>query len=299
MKLYKLVPTHTRWLKLGVLLLGVCCYTSLHAEAPAPLQIAIVNSTSIDPDDPASYYEQLLKLALEKTRKTDGDFVIVHKPNAEGVGRVRAMLVANTGIDVIWSSVTDERREAMQVVPFNLLRGLNDYRILLIRKGDQQKFSAIKNLNDLRHLSAGSGQHWNDTQVLRANDIKVVTSIAYAALFKMLAAERFDFIVCGMHEIDFATKNFGNLGLQPEQTLMLHYDKPTHYSFFVNKGNHLLADRILRGLKMADADGSFEQTFNRFARFQQRLEETKTSNRTRLELKNPTTDQHFDEHPQR
>jgi hypothetical protein len=139
-------------------------------------------------------------------------------------------------------------------------------------------------------MTAGSGQHWNDTQVLRANDIPVITSIAYAALFKMLAAERFDFIACGMHEIDFATKHFSNLGLTPEQTLLLHYDKPTQYSFFVNKGNHMLADRILRGLIMAETDGSFEQSFRQFARFKQRRDEIKTSNRLRLELKNPTSD---------
>ncbi len=275
----------------AALLSAIALHTPAHAEATAPLQITIVNPPNTDPDDPATYYEQVLKLALEKTRKTDGDFVITHKPNAEGVGRVRAMLVANTGIDVIWSSVTNERKEAMQVVPFNLLRGLNDYRVLLIRKNSQQKFSTIKSINDLRRMTAGSGQHWNDTQVMRANDIPVITSIAYAALFKMLAAERFDFIACGMHEIDFANKNFGELGLEPEQTLMLHYNKPTHYSFFVNKGNHQLADRILRGLKLAEADGSFEQTFNQFAKFKQRLEETKTSSRVRLELKNPTSDQ--------
>lgn len=291
MKLHNFIFIAIRYLTATALLSGIALHAPAHAETSAPLQISIVNPPITDPDDPATYYEQLLKLALEKTRKTDGDFIIVHKPNAEGVGRVRAMLVANTGIDVIWSSVTAERKEAMQVVPFNLLRGLNDYRILLIRKNSQQKFSAIKSLNDLRHISAGSGQHWNDTQVLRANDIPVITSIAYAALFKMLAAERFDFIVCGMHEIDFATKRFGELGLMPEQTLMLHYDKPTHYSFFVNNGNHLLADRILRGLKQAEADGSFEQTFNQFSKFKQRLEETKTSNRIRLELKNPTSDQ--------
>jgi len=289
MKFYTFKPLLTQCLT--ALLLSMALHAAAHAEAPPPLQISIVNPAITDPDDPATYYEQLLKLALEKTRKTDGDFVIVHKPNAEGVGRVRAMLVANTGIDVIWSSVTNERKEAMQVVPFNLLRGLNDYRVLLIRKNSQPKFATIKSLNDLRRMTAGSGQHWNDTQVMRANDIPVVTSIAYAALFKMLAAERFDFIACGMHEIDFATKNFGELGLGPEQTLMLHYDKPTHYSFFVNKGNHPLADRILRGLKLAEADGSFEQTFNQFAKFKQRLEETKTSNRLRLELKNPTSDQ--------
>jgi hypothetical protein len=201
------------------------------------------------------------------------------------------MLVANAGVDVIWSSVTSERKAAMQVVPFNLLRGLNDYRILFIRKTSQPQFQTIKTLSDLRHFTAGSGQHWNDTQVMRANDITVTTSIAYAPLFKMLAAERFDFITCGLHEIDFANKHFGSLGLMPEPRLMLHYDKPTHYSFFVNKGNPALADRILRGLKLAEADGSFEQTFNQFARFKQRLDETKENHRVMLELINPTSDQ--------
>lgn len=252
-----------------------------------PLTITIVNPATTDPDDPATYYEKLLKLALEKTRTSHGSFVIKHKPNADGVGRVRAMLVANNGFDVIWSSVTAEREAAMRVVPFNLLRGLNDYRILLVHQTRQDNFNVVKNLSDLRQFSAGSGQHWHDTHVLRANNINVTTSIAYEALFKMLAADRFDFIACGMHEIDFAVKTFGPLGLSIEPTLLLHYKTPTNYSFFVNKDNQKLADRILLGLQLAQQDGSFEQVFNEFSHFKQRYSEINNTNRVNIEIVNP------------
>lgn len=255
------------------------------APLPIPLHITIVNPETMIANDPALYYEQLLVLALEKTRTTDGDFVIDHKPNPEGVGRIRAMLTSNTGVDVIWSSVTQERKETMLVIPFNLLRGLNDYRVLLIHKDEQQKFNNIKNLNGLRELTAGGGVHWNDTRVLRANEIQVVTSIIYPSLFKMLAAHRFDFITCGLHEIDFVYDNFGKLGLAIESNLLLHYEQATDYSFFVNKEKPALANRIQRGLALAEADGSFERTFNNFPGFQQHFSEIKNNHRLKIELK--------------
>ena len=76
----------------------------------------------------------------------------------------------------------------------SLVRELNDYRIFLIRKGEQARFRAVRTLADLRRFTAGAGEGWPSTAVLRANGLPVVTSIGFEQLFAMLGAKRFDYM---------------------------------------------------------------------------------------------------------
>jgi hypothetical protein len=256
---------------------------SLQAEV---LRVAISNPENVDPLDAKYYYEQLLRLALEKTRKTDGDFVIVYNPHDGGTERTRAMLVANMGIDVIWGSVTKERENKMRVVPVNLLKNLNNYRVLLIAKGDQGTFDKIKTLDDFRALRAGSGLHWTDTEILKENGIEAITSAHYLGLYKMLAARRFHYVTRGLHDFDFDLSRYRYLGIDLESHLMLHYETPTQYSFFVRQNDADLANRIERGLLKAQKDGSFDALFYQIPSFNQGMLMMKQANRTLIELKN-------------
>lgn len=269
-------------------LLGCLFFISIGNVNAAALEVVISNEKNVSPVDVKYYYEQLLRLALERTRNTDGDFVIVHNPNDGGIDRSRAMLVAGMGINVMWGSVTAARAQAVHVIPVNLLKNLNNYRVLIIRKDDQASFNNIKTLDDLRKLPAGSGLHWTDTSILNDSGIEVVTSANYSGLFKMLAARRFHYISRGLHEYDFDLSQYAYLGLALETKLMLHYDKPTAYSFFVNKANLKLADRIERGLVLAQADGSFDALFDSMPSFKKGMEILNSANRIVIELKNNT-----------
>jgi hypothetical protein len=80
------------------------------------------------------------------------------------------------------------------------------------------------------------------------------------------------------------------LGLIQEETLLLKYDVPIRYSFFVNKNNALLAERLERGLKIAQQDGSFDQLFYQMPSFREGEELLKNSRRTLIEIKNTKVD---------
>lgn len=248
--------------------------------------VAIPGSPNTNKSDPAYFYEQVLNLALEKTRATDGDYAITHNVHGGGIARDRAMLIADAGIQVMWGSATRERQQQLRLIPIDLLKNLNNYRVLLINKDSQDLFAQVKSLEDLRSFSTGSGEHWTDGNIFRDNGFSVVVTSSYSGLFKMLAARRFKFISRGLHEIGSDIAEYKDLGLIQEKTILIKYDPPVRYSFFVNKSNVKLADRIERGLKLAQADGSFDNLFYRIPSFKEGEEILKSSHRKLIEIKN-------------
>jgi len=255
-----------------------------------PLQVRITGNINPANQGPEIFFEKLLRAALENTRSTHGDFVLSHTTHGGGIARDRAMVIAGAGIDVMWGSVTKEREMQMHLISVDLLKGLNNYRVLLINKDTQSKFSKVKTLDDLRKFTVGSGEHWTDGEIFRSNGFTVSATSSYSGLFKMLAARRFNFISRGLYEINNDSSEYKELGLAPEESLLIKYDVPIRYCFFVNKDNEALAERLERGLKIAIEDGTFDRLFYDYPAFKAGEELLKNSHRTLIVLKNTKTD---------
>lgn len=275
------------WRNIFVLIL---MFLSTNYSIADTLQVSITRSSELNSSDPSYFFERLLILALDKTRASDGDYVLVYNNHGGGVARDRAMLIAGAGIDVMWATATKERQQQMLVVPVELLKNLNNYRILLINGEDQPQFNQVKTIADLKKFTLGSGDHWTDGMIFKDNGFNVSVTSNYPGLFKMLAARRFNFISRGLHEIGYDTQTYKNFGLVKEQSLLLKYDVPVQYCFFVKKGNISLADRIERGLKNAQQDGSFDKLFYQMPSFKEGEEALKNSRRLVLELRNTKAD---------
>jgi hypothetical protein len=103
------------------------------------------------------------------------------------------------------------------------------------------------------------------------NGIKVSTTPYYESILKMLAAGRFDYISRGLHEAtgDINLCKMLSCHLAIESSILLQYKTPISYSFYVKKGNLKLADRLSRGLTLANQDGSLLATFNEMKIFRE------------------------------
>lgn len=239
---------------------------------------------SLEPEVTSHFYEQALLLALEKTRHPH-EQIHVDYHTAE-VNRERARLLVKQGVlDIIWSSSNKKRERQLTAVKFNLIRGINEYRLLLIRADDQPTFNQVKSLADLQKLRIGSGIHWSDTEIYRFNGLPLITSYAYDSMFRMLGAKRFDYMARSIQEIDYELEHYGKLGLTVEKNLAIHYPQPIY--FFVNNDNHALAQRIQKGLEMARDDGSLDALFFAIPNFRQAWEQLQQLNRKIIELKVP------------
>lgn len=257
------------------------------ALAGQTLPLIIPAPGSLEPATTGIYYEKALQLALQKTAApTDSsetiNYQISHYPNTVGRERFR-LLVKQGSVDIIWSSSNKQREKEFIPVKVNLLRGINEYRVLLIRANDQARFDKIKTLEDLRKLKIGSGTHWSDTEVYQFNSLPLVTSYAFDTMFRMLAAKRFDYMARSLQEIDHELEKYGQLGLIAEKNLLIHYPQPIY--FFLNKKNHGLAKRIEQGLLLAQADGSLTELFMSIPSFRAAEEKIRHIDRRIIELR--------------
>lgn len=223
------------------------------------------------------YFHEVLELALKKTEASDGSFDISFAAEAISVNRSLADLKNDVNINVMWTTIDKRREEELLPIRISLLRELNNYRIFLIREGDQSRFDQVKSISDLRKLNAGLGSQWPDADVMRNDDFNVITSPTYSSLFKMLTAKRFDYFPRGLYEVWDEAELYKDQGIVIEKNLMLYYQAP--FYFFVNKKNTALAERIERGLNMALADGSFDELFFSVPSYKRGTEEQKNSQR--------------------
>jgi len=220
------------------------------------LRLIIPKPGSLESEVTGRFYEQALQLALTKTGTASEPTQIEYYPNF--INRERARLLVKQGVlDIIWSSSNKKREAELTPVKFNLIRGINEYRRLLIRASDQAQFDQVKNLGDLQKFTIGSGTHWSDTEIYRFNALPMMTSYAYESMFRMLEAKRFDYMARSIQEIHYELEHYGKLGLEVEDSLLIHYPQPIY--FFVH--DQELASRIQHGLELAKADGSLDKLF--------------------------------------
>lgn len=145
-----------------------------------------------------SYFPKLIELALEKTKSSDGEFLIeTASDNTTNLRKVSAMSNSSGAINIMWASMSPELESRLLPIRVSILKGLNSYRVFLIRKEDQVKFHQIHDLADLQQLVAGQGAQWADTSVLIKNGIPVESVVSPEMLFDMLVAKRFDFFSAG------------------------------------------------------------------------------------------------------
>ncbi|HRH77395.1 MAG TPA: transporter substrate-binding domain-containing protein [Cellvibrionaceae bacterium] len=195
--------------------------------------------------------------------------------------------VKNQGLlNLCWTTSDPQIEQELRPIRIPILKGLLGYRILIINKKNQHKFSQVKTLDDLKQFTFGQGKTWTDTKILQANGLKVVTTNKYPGLFHMVDGDRFDAFPRGVNE------PFGELAQRPdlpdlkvEDTILLVYRMP--FYLFVSRDNPKLGNDIETGLNRAVADGSFDKIFYSEPNIKDVLEKANMKNRRIFNLNNP------------
>jgi hypothetical protein len=274
--------TYKNCLHYCLLLLFISHTCGNHTQAREITQIVLppIEKSS---EKTGSFFPRVLELALNKTVASHGPYQISSYPFQLTNSRFISELSRNGAINLMWTMTDPDREKKLRPIKISLLKELNSYRIFLIRKGDEARFSQIKTLEDLRQFRAGQGKSWPDTVILQQNKLPVMTSVHYELLFEMLVANRFDYFPRGLYEIwdEYEIHKKQDLVIEPH--IILYYHAPIY--FFTSKENKALADRIETGLKIAIADGSFDELFYSYKGFRVGEEALKNHSRRLFELK--------------
>lgn len=276
-----MVVTWCLW-RTGLVALLFCCSAKVvWASEESTNNVLIRQSNIADINNEDYYFYRLLELVLRKTDAPNEFTQVKQLPYRLEDRRLRSSLMQGS-VDVLWSPTSAEFERQMLPVKISLLKDLNNYRLFLIRKNEQARFSAVHSLEDLRQLKGGMSPQWIDARIMKYNNLPLVEAVGYSKLFKMLAAKRFDYFSRGLYQIYSEVNFYPEYELQIEKELMLHYQNPVY--FFVNKNNTALAQRLKTGLEIAQRDGSFDELFNSIPRYRWGTEVLQTHKRRVFEL---------------
>ena len=238
------------------------------------------------------YQLELLKAVLNETESSDGPYRlnIVTDTDDWSTPRFRKYLRQGRLINVSWGiqGTRGELNHGIMRIPFPIIKGINGYRVLVIRSGDRNKFKSVRDLEDLRNYVAGQGAGWFDINILEHNKITSVESPLHRNMFSMLSHNRFDFVPLGIIEIEGSLNTYGKdyTDLEIENTLLLYYPFPIYFE--VSENHPELVDRMTLGMKKVTENGTLDKIF--IKHFGEKLNKFVSSERTLIQLENPYYD---------
>jgi len=229
---------------------------------------------------------ELLEMALEKTKEEFGPYKL--RPSKSKMTEPRIKISVKEGsnkVNILWNTPTKENIKHFLPVNFPPRKGILGYRIFIINKKDQDKFSNIKTLEELKKLEVLQGLGWGDVAVFKANNFKVKVGSNYEGLFKMMDLGRVDYFSRGITEAFVEVNNRMDKlkNLKVEESILLYYDWP--YYFLLNKKNTRLKKRLERGFDLAVKDGSRDKHFNKW--YKKYIDQARLKERKIFRIKNP------------
>jgi hypothetical protein len=229
-----------------------------------PTDVVIYQRPEAEGDTRNNYHIELLRIALERTTEKYGAVTLKPSKTVMNELRLMKMLAAGkAGIDVVFRPTSIEDEKLLTPVRIPLDRGLLGYRISLIRKEEQPRFSAVKNVAGLKALRLGQQRDWNDVNIYKHNGFTVVTGSDYEGLFRMLARNRFDYFARGLEEVypEHALYSKTLPQLHVEESIVIHYPFPRYFWVANSTKGASLRRRLTQGLEAMIADGAFNKIF--------------------------------------
>lgn len=232
------------------------------------------------------YSTELLRLALEKTRKEYGDFTMQPIPPRNYARSVKAAVddaYPNLIIETSYEQALIHHAK-LDFINFPMDLGVLGYRVCFINPKLKASGKKMETLEDLRQYTFAHGVGWADTTIFRHNGLKVQEIDNYDGMFLMVIGGRVDFFCRGANEILGEMEQFSQLKeLAIDEQFLLVYPLPRF--FYLNVKNKLAKERIELGLQRAYADGSLQSLWK--ANFQPSLTLVNLDKRKVIRLDNP------------
>ncbi|HDZ8841901.1 TPA: hypothetical protein RUX01_001350 [Aeromonas dhakensis] len=278
------------------MILGLLAGSLLFSPLLPAADIVTYVSPESDRDLRSLYGQQLLQLALEKTRDSFGDYELRPAPSMSRT-RLRQVLQYNLypNLLAIDSFPRPEGSHDLDYVRFPVDLGILGYRICFVSPKQQQAVARVRTLSDLQQFTHGQGRGWQDADILRAAGFKVQEVEGYERLFKLVVRGRVDLFCRGANELLSELDTHKDLGpLMVDQHLALYY--PFVHLFYSHKENQRALRRIRAGLQLAWQDGSLQALW--LKTYQPALAFARLDQRQLFRLDNPLLQGlDFDYHP--
>lgn len=271
-----------------ILLLAAIAFASIQGQAQTDAtQTLVVRYKHPDFGDlnRKTYEQQVIQLALEKTRPKVGAFELV-PVNMISRTHAIASLSQNLYQNFLMSLSYEDTLVAsgnLIYIPFPIELGALSYRICYARKNLGTQVRQIETLEQLKPYKVAVGADWLDGKILQHQGVQIVTGDNITSLFRMTQAGRADLFCPSPSEYFHELENAKVTDLQLDNQLALYYPLPKF--LFSHKSNQALLDRIKQGLEIAYQDGSLLQLWK--AEHAEDLARARLNERHLIKLDNP------------
>lgn len=232
------------------------------------------------------YQWEILHTALEKTRAKWGEYRMERSETMSERRQAFELKNATGKLTVMYLSPSPDFEASLLPIRILVDKNLGGYCVLLIRKEDQPKFTAVRTLDDLRRFRFGLGLGWIDVGILNSNGFKVVTGSSYDGLFEMLVNRRFDVFPRAAVEIldEYDQRTARLPALHIEETMIFYYPMPMYFWFSKTLEGRRLAARAEEGMWMM-IRGTYDRIFERYQR--RKIERLNLKKRRLFAIRNP------------
>jgi hypothetical protein len=233
-----------------------------------------------------AYVRDAVRLALDKTRATDGAY---RMQESLPMNKRRALLEASRRTVPNFLVVTGPeagRAAGLAPVLFPIHLGVNRYRVCFVHADRQPAVRAATDAAAVARLRHVQGRDWPDVPILRANGFNVTEVGTYESMFELLALGRADLFCRNVLEVGSEIRAYGGVrGIALDDSLLLVYDLPQY--LYTHPGNQAAVDRVERGLRLAFADGSLQALLRRY--LQPALAQLELDRRRLMPLRTPAS----------
>lgn len=252
-------------------------------------EVILVNRPLSADDKRYDYPQALLLKILERTSARYGPAHIEQAPVHMKRDRTLHELMKGNLIHVMAEAPKPEWVEKLLPVRIPIRKGIQGFRLFLIRKENQSVLSKITTLGELKAIATGTGAQWSTTRVLEKSGFNAVTGNHYEGLFDMLMSDRFMTFGRGINEVfvEYESRKETFPDLAVEQDLLLYIPLPTY--FFISPTKPHLAERIKAGLLAMIDDGTFDEFFEQH--FGPLIQKANLSERKIFKINNPNLSQ--------
>lgn len=242
-----------------------------------------------DTNDKRSIYEsQLLKLALDKTVETYGEYRMVETPRMS-VARGLISLTSNAYTNLILAYPYDKtylQNMQLDYIRFPIELGILGMRTCFVNQKVKERFSRVTSIEQLQKFTHGLGKDWGDVRILQHNNFDVIEVSDYDNIIPMLASSRFDLFCRGTNEVLDEVKRFKDVeGIDYDHDIAIYYMLPRF--FYFNEKNQALNERVTAGIMKAYQDGSLTSLWRK--QHQASIDLVNIKNRRVFKLENPNT----------
>jgi hypothetical protein len=240
----------------------LCCLLACLSLPTLAIDKVIIDAPENEFDRRNDYTTQLLRTILDRTVRRYGPYRLSYAPEYMNRGRLFEELKKGETVNVAAKATQPQwENGSLLTIRIPVDKGISEYRLFLINREDQDKFSRITSLAALKQLPLGVEYAWSTRSEFEAQGFAVVSAGTWEGLYKMLQAHRFDYLPRALNEIfvEYDDRHTSFPQMAVENSLLLHFPLPKY--FFVSPRNPGLARRIKEGFLSMIRDGSFDQMF--------------------------------------